>query len=223
MFRWFLSRLRSGTWWSTRRTLVPGSWHPHSSAWGAGHAACDIVTPISPMSLWFMIQKLVLNVGNGREWVLGWLLIVSQWIIPENSLRSAPVRKERAIFMGFIWLHNWGGPLWCNWWIGTYWFLSLTSVGMENMRNPRIPGTGEICQCCRPIGPAVYSIFLYWFYRLTPPILGLALLQPIGWCATSTQPLGQKSRGKRRTSAEYQQNYRKFSRISSRKTGYGWI
>ena len=41
---------------------------------------------------------LVLNVGNG--WVaggcwglLGWLLIVSQWIIPENSLRLAPVRS----------------------------------------------------------------------------------------------------------------------------------
>lgn len=136
--------------------------------------------------------------------------------------------------MGFIILIAGGGPLWCNWWIGTYWFLSLTSVGMGmwrenrkglpfNMRNPRIPGTGEICQCCRPFGPAVYSIFLYWFYRLTPPILGLALLQPIGWCATSTQLLGQKSRGKRRTSAESQQKHRNFSRISSRKTGYGWI
>jgi hypothetical protein len=31
-------------------------------------------------------------VGNGWEWgLLGWLLIVSQWIIPENSLRLAPV------------------------------------------------------------------------------------------------------------------------------------
>jgi len=32
-------------------------------------------------------------VGNGWEWgLLGWLLIVSQWIIPENSLPLAPVR-----------------------------------------------------------------------------------------------------------------------------------
>ena len=31
------------------------------------------------------------SVGNGKEWgLLGWLLIV--WIIPENSLRLAPVR-----------------------------------------------------------------------------------------------------------------------------------
>ena len=31
----------------------------------------------------------MLNVGNGWEWgLLGWLLIVSQWIIPENSLLS---------------------------------------------------------------------------------------------------------------------------------------
>ena len=36
-----------------------------------------------------------------REWMgcwglLGWLLIVTQWIIPENSLRLAPVRSCRA-------------------------------------------------------------------------------------------------------------------------------
>jgi hypothetical protein len=36
---------------------------------------------------------LVLNVGNGWEWgLLRKLLIVSQWIIPEKSLRLAPVR-----------------------------------------------------------------------------------------------------------------------------------
>ena len=34
-------------------------------------------------------SPLVLNVGNGWEWgLLGWLLIVSQWIIPENALLS---------------------------------------------------------------------------------------------------------------------------------------
>ena len=34
--------------------------------------------------------------GNGWEWMgMGWLLIVSQWIIPENSLRNlAPVRFQ---------------------------------------------------------------------------------------------------------------------------------
>ena len=41
-------------------------------------------------------------VGNG--WVaggMGWLLIVSQWIIPENSLRLAPVRFDVLILQFF--------------------------------------------------------------------------------------------------------------------------
>ena len=41
---------------------------------------------------------LFISISPRREWMgcwglLGWLLIVSQWIIPENSLRLAPVSK----------------------------------------------------------------------------------------------------------------------------------
>ena len=41
------------------------------------------------------IFLLVLTAGNGGlgMGLLGWLLIVSQWIIPENSLRLAPVSR----------------------------------------------------------------------------------------------------------------------------------
>jgi hypothetical protein len=44
------------------------------------------------------LYLLVLNVGNGWEWeLLGLLLIVGQWIIPENSLRLAQVRYKMMI------------------------------------------------------------------------------------------------------------------------------
>ena len=48
------------------------------------------------------LYLLVLNVGNGWEWeLLGLLLIVGQWIIPENSLRLAQVSPIGLLFYTF--------------------------------------------------------------------------------------------------------------------------
>ena len=52
------------------------------------------------------------SVGNGKEWgLLGWLLIV--WIIPENSLRLAPVRFcfHRFFFFNGSYDSIWGNQL----------------------------------------------------------------------------------------------------------------
>ena len=40
-----------------------------------------------------LVRAFYVGCWMGCWGLLGWLLIVSQWIIPENSLRLAPVRK----------------------------------------------------------------------------------------------------------------------------------
>ena len=97
------------------------------------------------------------------NWGMGWLLIVSQWIIPENSRRFAPVRK---------WIPS------MTWYLMTSTFWKPDHLERRTSKSSKRGRTVE--QCLVPPGAAwlycilyTYSQILYLYLHLF--YLGLSL------------------------------------------------
>ena len=112
-----------------------------------------------PIYIYIYMYGKTKNVPNHQpdKWMgcwglLGWLLIVSRWIIPENSLRLAPVRHWLSINVAtkFRYFWKWGMPkpmefnthimmveFWMNW--GTP-ILGNLRLGMSESVNNRWQG-----------------------------------------------------------------------------------